>query len=419
MRSVSLLPWVIGLGLAIACELASPEVTPVVEPAVVLVASASHEASPMHAALVPPQALAPQPGPASPPVWADAGGTLIDPDHWLPGPARRGEGTREPEARLAADEACRRCHAAAAHEWSGSQHAGSWSSRAFQRAFEVEPRAFCQRCHAPEEDAATAIGEVSTAAASLGVGCVTCHVQPGATEVWAAPRAGAAASDEQAPHPIVRGPAFAGPQACAACHEFPFPDGALRDHPLAMQTTITEHRGSAAADRSCADCHMPQDADGDRSHAFAGAYDRAMLAQSLEIEATRPAPTTVRLRLAPGRVGHAVPTGDLLRRLEVEVIVDGPAGAPAFSARRWYGRRFGPTHQANGITVRGQLGDDRIGVGPNGGVREATFEVPEALADHPVRWRIVHQRVAQASRDPRAAPVEGELEFASGVLASR
>jgi hypothetical protein len=33
-----------------------------------------------------------------------------------------------------------------------------------------------------------------------------------------------------------------------------------------------------------------------------------------------------------------------------------------------------------------------------------------------VRWRLVHQRVAQHSGDPRRAPIEGELEFASGVL---
>lgn len=359
--------------------------------------------------------------PASPPPWRDASGALVDPDHWLPQPARRGEAPRDVTARLALDEGCRRCHTQAAHEHAGSQHTGSWSSDAFQHAFTVEPRAFCQRCHAPEEPAATAVGEVSPAAASLGVGCVTCHVQPGTDVVWAAPPTAeteaTAASDERVPHPIARSPAFAGPQACAACHEFPFPDSGLREQPLAMQRTITEHARSANASRSCADCHMPRDADGDRSHAFPGAYDRATLARALAIEATRPAPTTVHLRLRAGEVGHAVPTGDLLRRLMLEVIVDGPAGAAAFTARRWYGRRYGPLHQASGITVRGELGDDRIGPDPEADAREATFELPAALAGQPVRWRIVHQRVAQHSRNPRTAPIEGELEFASGVLA--
>jgi Cytochrome c554 and c-prime len=399
--------------LALAC---SPSAA--TEPATPPEARAT--ASPQTVALpAPPSTIASTPAP-SPPAWRDDDGALLEPDHWLPSPARRGEATREPAARLALDDGCRRCHAQAAREHEGSQHPGAWASPAFQRAFTVEPRAFCQRCHAPEENAATAVGEVSPAAASLGVGCVTCHVQPGTDTIWAAPRPAdtEAESDAQAPHPILRGPAFAGPQACAGCHEFPFPDEALREHPLAMQSTVTEHAGSAAADRSCADCHMPKHADGQRSHVFAGAYDQAMLARALEIEATREGPT-VRLSLRPGQVGHAVPTGDLLRRLMVEVTVDGPDGpdgAPEFRARRYLGRSFGPLHQGNGITVRGQLGDDRVGIGPGDGAQVPTFTLPAALADRPVRWRIVHQRVAQASREPRAAPIEGELEFASGVL---
>lgn len=406
------------LWLAVACEPVPP-------------ATGASDAPPPTASVEPPEpvVVAPREAPARdpttlatlatlvPPPWRDDEGALVVADHWLPGPARRAHATRDPAARLALDDGCRRCHAQAAHEHAGSQHAGAWASEAFQHAFTVEPRAFCQRCHAPEEDAATAVGEVSPAAASLGVGCVTCHVQPGTDAVWAAPRPSATAtSDAKAPHPIARAVAFAGPQACAACHEFPFPDGALRDQPLAMQTTITEHARSAAADQSCADCHMPQDADGQRSHAFVGAYDRAVLARALDIEATRVDATTVRLRLGPGEVGHAVPTGDLLRRLLVEISIDGPDGEPAFSARRFLGRRFGPIHQANGITLRGELRDDRVGVGPQGGAQEPTFTLPDALADHPVRWRIVHQRVAQHSRDPRGAAIEGELEFASGVL---
>lgn len=408
------------LGLALALVLACEQTTPRAssEPAPVLVEHdppadvtlVSQGTEPVLAAGLPTLA------PSAPPAWRDASGALVEPDHWLPGPARRGGVARDPAARLALDEGCRRCHADAAHEWSGSQHAGSWSSDAFQHAFTVEPRAFCQRCHAPEEDARTAVGDVSSAAASLGVGCVTCHVQPGTDVVLAAPRSEGPepASDDRSPHPLARSASFAGPQACKSCHEFSFPDAALREHPLAMQSTITEHARSAAADRSCADCHMPRGTDGDRSHAFAGAYDPATLARALEIEATREG-LTVRLRLRPGEVGHAVPTGDLLRRLMVEVRVDDPDGAQAFLARRFFGRRFGPVHQPSGITVRGERGDERIGVGEDG-VRTSSFELPPALAAHPVRWRVVHQRVAQHSSDPRRAPIEGELEFAAGVL---
>lgn len=401
----------VGLSLATACDAAPPRGAPSpAEPAAV--ADAVHPRPLEDPARI--QTRSAPPAAVSPPAWRNADGTLLVPDHWLPGPARRHEPARDPTARLAADEACRRCHAAAAREHATSQHAGSWTGRALQRAFTVEPRAFCQRCHAPEEDAATPVGEVTPVAASLGVGCVTCHVEPGTTEVFAAPRTAAAEPDARAPHPIVRSPAFAGPQACAGCHEFPFPDHALRDHPLAMQSTVTEHARSPAADQSCADCHMPRDPDARRRHAFPGAHDPAMLARALELEATRPDPTTVHVRLAPGQVGHAVPTGDLLRRLAVEVQIDGPDGAPAFTATRYYGRRFGPERQHSGLLVRGELADERVGVGAD--ERVATFTLPPALAHAPVRWQVLHQRVAHASRDPRQAPLDGELPVAAGVL---
>lgn len=397
MRSPAL-----GLLLVVACDGPPPHATRPGPPVLAAVAAVDPSASA-------------SPTPVPTPAWRDASGALARPDHWLPGPVHRHEPARDPAARLALDQGCRRCHTSTAREHAGSQHAGAWSSNEFRRAFAAEPRAFCQRCHAPEEDAATAVGEVSETAASLGVGCVTCHVQPGTTEVWAAPRADAVDRDAKAPHPIARAPAFAGPQACAACHEFPFPDQALRGHPLAMQSTIAEHARSPAANVSCSDCHMPRD-DGHRSHAFAGAYDPAILAQSLEIEATRPDPTTVRLRLAPGRVGHAVPTGDLLRRLAVRVTADGTDGTRAYAATRTYGRRFAQVVQPTGVGMRDELADDRVGMGSEGGIREATFTLPAALAGAPVRWEVLHQRVALASPDPRRAPIEGELSMASGVL---
>ena len=61
-------------------------------------------------------------------------------------------------------------------------------------------------------------------------------------------------------------------------------------------------------------------------------------------------------------------------------------------AHRYYGRRFAPVRQSQGITLRGQLEDDRVGIGPDGGVRRARFTIPDDLAARPVRWRVVHQR---------------------------
>ncbi len=330
----------------------------------------------------------------------------------LPGPAS--SSTRFDPARLALDRECRACHVEAAAQWQHSQHASAWSSRAFQRAFASEARPFCQGCHAPE----TATNEpVPRGAAELGVGCVTCHVQS-RSEVelehalvltGLAEDTGALAQASAAPHPIARSASFTSPHACAGCHEFEFPDAALRDEALLMQATLTEHGDSDARDRTCVDCHMPLTAGG-RSHAFPGAYDPAMLGRALDIAVTRPSPALVRVELRPGQVGHAVPTGDLLRRLEV-ALVEGERVLD----RDWLDREFADRRQSNSVELREQIGDDRVGIGEP--VRVVELRVPDRPTG-PLRWRVVHQRVANHARDPRAAAIEGAIEIASGPVPS-
>ena len=350
---------------------------------------------------------APEPGPtpaAEAPVWR---GYVAE--HWLPGP-HRGQQPADP-GREALEAGCRSCHADVAHEWQASEHAGAWSSAAFQAAFAREPLPFCQACHAPEVPSRA---EVPDWAAAIGVGCVTCHVEPGGDTVWAT------RPNPAAPHPVASSPAFAGPQACARCHEFEFPDARIRERPLLMQSTVREHAASAFADRSCADCHMPPVApepgvsanEARRSHAFVGAYSPEMLAKAVRVTTSR-TPERIRVRLDPGEVGHAVPTGDLLRRLELRVEVVGEDGGATLLGRRWFGRRFGPIPQRDGVTVRGELDDTRVG--PAG--VEVELVVPAAARARPLRWVLVHQRVAHAGVDPTQARLEGWLEFASGTLA--
>ncbi|MFV8749035.1 multiheme c-type cytochrome [Nannocystaceae bacterium ST9] len=326
------------------------------------------------------------------------------PREWSPGPARADR--QADPTRAALDRECRSCHVDAAHEWQSSQHAGAWSSAAFQRAFVLEPLPFCQSCHAPETSPRE---PVPSWAAELGVGCVTCHVEPGSPVIQAGD-AGEHA-DELAPHPIARSAAFEQPRTCAACHEFEFPDAALRDRPLAMQATLREHASSSASDRGCVDCHMPI-VEGRRSHAFPGAYDPALLGRSLAIAVTRPRPELVRIELRPGEVGHAVPTGDLLRRLEVALVELAPSGE-RIVARAWLGRRFADRPQSNEVHLREQIADDRVGIGDP--VRVVELRVPAEAAGL-LRWRVVHERVAQHARDPAAALVEGAIEIAGGPV---
>lgn len=330
---------------------------------------------------------------------SEVAATPSDTQTWRPGPARKT--THYDPARLALELECRSCHVTANASWQHSQHASAWSSRAFQRAFAAEPQPFCQRCHAPETNPTE---PVPAGASELGIGCVTCHVPPGATEVWASE----GPESPTAPHAIVRAAWFDESQACERCHEFEFPGAALRDRPLLMQSTLTEHRASAHADQTCVDCHMPRE-QGERSHAFPGAYDPAMLQRALAIAVTRPRPELVRIELTPREVGHSVPTGDLLRRLEVALVHE-HEGRETVVARGWLGRQFEERRQSNGVMVRVERADERVG--PSGQIVE--LALPPELGPGRLRWRVRHERVATHSRSPRTAAIEGYLDIASG-----
>jgi hypothetical protein len=326
--------------------------------------------------------------------------------HWLPGPhepARVHDPDRD-AARAALEQSCRDCHTETAAQWRGSQHASSWTDTAIVHAFADEPLPFCQSCHAPEVPATQPVPEW---AAEIGIGCVTCHVEPDSELVWSAgPRL---ELSSEAPHALARSPAFAGAAACAGCHEFAFPDSGLRARPLAMQATVSEHARSALSDRSCSDCHMPTTADGRRDHRFLGAHDPDMLRRALAIDATR-TPDHVRIALEPAEVGHDVPTGDHLRQLEVSLAVIEADGRERVVARRWLGREFERVHRANGLSLREQLSDTRVG--PQG--QQLEFELSADTRGHALRWRVLHQRVAEAR--PGVVLIEGEIELASGQL---
>ncbi|WP_255215847.1 NapC/NirT family cytochrome c [Pseudenhygromyxa sp. WMMC2535] len=206
--------------------------------------------------------------------------------------------------------------------------------------------------------------------------------------------------------PIARSPAFAGPQACARCHEFDFPDSAIRAQPLAMQSTITEHRASLASERACIDCHMPE---GD-AHRFPGAHDPRMLRRALRVRAWRDG-RRVTLDLSPGLVGHAVPTGDLFRRLEVSLLAVDAAGEERVLGRRWLGRRFAPRHQPSGLTTTDEIEDSRVG--PEG--LSLRFALPSELAGN-LQWRVVHQRVLHAGPTPMSDVLDGSIELARGPV---
>jgi hypothetical protein len=316
----------------------------------------------------------------------------------MPGPAR---GRREQAAALNAE--CERCHAPEAREWRASLHREADLVPAYRRAFAIEPMPFCRSCHAPE---ANPEEPESDAVAAIGVGCVTCHVTGSA--VLAAPLRNPA-SPALSPHPIVRDARFAGDGACAGCHEFGFPSTPGRETRDKMQWTMTEHARSAAADVPCAGCHMPLER-GRRSHTFAASRDPAMLARAAHITAERDGPSSVRITLAPAEAGHAFPTGDLFRRIEVLAQIDGPDHMVLGSDVQYLGRHFERRGAGSG---RRLVRDDRLFGAPV----TVTLSLGPDAAGRPIAYRVAYQRIEHpVGTGDEAAVLEGETVLAQGIL---
>lgn len=344
---------------------------------------------------------------------AVAGAPAVDGDHvrehmllgtrdpTMPGPAPRAV-----PGRLALDnDGCEACHVEQAAQWRGSQHQTAYREAEFQRALAHEPLPFCRGCHAPEADPRR---PATGWAADIGVGCVSCHVVDDA--VLAGPGPAVAA-----PHPLRRDARFVTPAACANCHEFGFPDNRLRARPEAMQRTIAEHAASPRGATGCVECHM-RDRTGARTHAFAGSRDPAYLRGALDIAAERVAAELVEVRVAARAdvVGHAVPTGDLFRRLTIAVRPIGPGPERTWSMghlTRHYALEGG-----RGAPIRVERHDDRPH--PGGPAQALRFRLEPADAGRPVAWSVRYERVESMIEDrEERAIVVGSLELASGRLA--
>ena len=284
---------------------------------------------------------------------------------------------------------CGDCHEAQHTAWAASRHAAAWTNDLFQAGLLVEPRPFCVRCHAPlaEQEAEllpnlaayaalapTARGPVPpmqpAPTAAEGVGCVACHLRGGRIQ-------GPRAVDElesDSPHPVDAVPEMQTSAFCATCHEFPIPvwqDDQLHFVDEPMQSTVTEWRDWAADQGpeapACQGCHMP-----DGAHRFDGAHHRERLARSIAVHQDGDA-----LVLALVDVGHALPSGDLFRRITVEL--GGPEGWTVL----WTGvRSFAVTTTAAGLPRKHQVGDTRLHPG-----QPQRVALPPGAVGRP--WRLV------------------------------
>ncbi len=299
-----------------------------------------------------------------------------------------GAGGARPEAAHRANEGCTTCHEAIAQEWRASNHAEAFRHGTFQLAYIMEPLPFCAACHAPEADPARPLPPAS----DLGVACVTCH--PGGRRWRLAGSAAAPATPRERAN-----------AACASCHEFPFPGDGAGAPPRLMQKTVSEHAASSARDTPCVGCHMRavEEPGGGRhvDHRFLASRGADLVRRASRVEVRREGDAAV-FTFTRASAGHALPTGDLFRRLRLVVESDA-AARTVFLSRK--------TRESS---ADGREPDTR----PFADGRDVYVAViPLQDLRGPLRYRVVYERVAHPNgEDDEGATVDGAIELARGDL---
>lgn len=258
--------------------------------------------------------------------------------------------------------ACGRCHTAHFAEWQGSAHARAAVNPLYLAEHAPRRRPFCARCHSPRGPA------------EVGIDCAACHVRGGFVVNPVV--------SGRAPHASRAADALARSQACARCHEFDF-----EGQPgVGLQTTLTEWRRSPHASTPCQGCHLPVAEDGHRLHHFPGGLDADLLRRAIHASSRLDSSSEgarLTLTLSVDGAGHAVPTGDVFRRLVVRAW---PEGRPSEAVEARLARRF---RLRSGRWIPRQ--DERI---PPRGARTVTLDLPSAtrVAWEVWLWRTIPER---------------------------
>ena len=318
---------------------------------------------------------------------------------------------------VAENAACEACHEDVARTWRQSRHATAFTNDAFTRAFREEPREECAACHAPEGDPHAAVEatkrhDSANERSALGVTCVTCHVAGGA--ILAAPRDEAVGVASASPHPIVRTNEFGSTAPCARCHEFPFPQGDPTSVEELSQSTIHEYE-AARIKESCASCHMPEVGGGAhtfRSHALASVRDPTAWPRAFRVTVKRDSPASVEVAIAVRDAGHALPTGDMLRRLRVRAEALGGDMDVLASNEVFLGRAFS---SINGGPCRREVDDNRPRPGRPAIVR---LKLPEGR-DRTIAVTVSLERVLFGNRDLHYALVDSREPIFQSLLPTK
>lgn len=267
-----------------------------------------------------------------------------------------------PPAPRAAETGCARCHAEIAREWAASYHRVSFTDATYQKSLAMEApgdRPWCNGCHAP------------AASPAAGVDCASCH-----GERYDRPHAAPHGATAATPTASVR---------CVPCHEFPFPGRAEL-----VQKTASEHAASEAADVACASCHLPR-ANGHRDHRFALAgHAPDAIARTVRLEAAPVGRDAIRV-VVRSDAGHAFPTGDMFRRVRLEIVAEGARGELVSTVERSFTRTWSGRAHPGTPPIRTEIADTRIR-----GTWSETVPLDPSAPVARARVRLVYERVLAA-----------------------
>jgi hypothetical protein len=200
---------------------------------------------------------------------------------------------------------CADCHAQVYEEWSGSQHAMSWTNPAVRDLSNDFANTDCIDCHAPRPVFETGIGNrvLPRAARRVeGVDCIACHQM--SAEGGGVHMAGTLTDPSAACRPVeVR--ELTRPDFCAGCHD--------------QHETVKQWAASEWPDRGmdCLACHMPERPDGSgRDHTMHGGTSLANLEKAVELRGVR-AGSGWTIELENVGAGHSFPTDERSRAADV------------------------------------------------------------------------------------------------------
>jgi hypothetical protein len=153
-----------------------------------------------------------------------------------------------------------------------------------------------------------------------------------------------------------------------------------------MQKTMIEHAQSANSSKPCQDCHMPlvasQAGPPHRKHDFRVMGDNEFMSRAIVVDKAEIKDDSLHLDLLLGTIGHAFPTGDLYRRVDVRATAVDGSDKPIGNGSSYILRRtFGPAFEGPNKAVPIEREDGRL-LGPKHivlplpkGTKRAKYEI--------------------------------------------